>query len=116
LFRADYFRQSLELLKRLLSGGGGWCNSDMLGSFCDTSIAMAFLRNLVPTGAFDIIQQIWLFLWFAVCTAICIKAPSSHDLVDKKIRSNKWFIYLGILFFLSFIGLSQISKFIYFNF
>lgn len=116
LFRADYFRQSLEIFKRLVLGGGGWCNSEMVGSFCDSSIAMAFLRNLVPSGPFNIVQQIWLLLWFAACTLICVKLPSSHEMIDKKNRSNKWFLYLGILFFLSFVGLSQISKFIYFNF
>ena len=116
LFRADYFRQSLDIFKKLFWGGSGLGHADMVGAFCDTSIAMAFLRNLVSTNAFDVIQQVWLLLWFAACTLVCIKLPSSHELIDKKNRSNKWFLYLGALFFLSFIGLSQISKFIYFNF
>ncbi len=115
-FRADYFRQSLQLLTRLIQGGIGWGHEDMIASFCDTSIVMALLQNLVPATAFGVIQQIWLLLWFVVCTVICVKLPSSHEMIDKKNRSNKWFIYLGILFFLSFLGLSQISKFIYFNF
>lgn len=115
-FRADYFRQALQLLKRLIIGGGGFGHADMISSFCDTSVIMTVTKHLLPQNAFTTVQQIWLLLWFAACTLICIKAPSSHEMIEKKNRSNKWFIYLGILFFLSFIGLSQISKFIYFNF
>ena len=38
------------------------------------------------------------------------------EIIEKRIRTNKYFILLGLLFAWTFVWLPQISKFIYFNF
>lgn len=115
-FRAEFFRQPFHLLARLVTGGGGLCQEAMLSIFCENSAFMALLEGTLPATAYGIAQQICMALWFVVWTIVCVWAPSSHEVVAKKIRSNRYFALLGILFAWTFLWLSQISKFIYFNF
>lgn len=115
-FRAEFFRQPFQLLKRLFTGGGGWCQEALLTVACDNSAVMAFLEGILPATAYAWAGQLGMFLWFVLWTVVCVLAPSSHELIEKKIRTNKYFVVLGILFAWTFLWLLQISKFIYFNF
>lgn len=115
-FRAEYFRQPFRLLARLITGGGGLCQEALLLPACENSVLMTFLEGLLPGGGYAWAQQICMLLWFVAWIIICAKAPSSHEIVAKRIRSNRYFMALGVLFAWTFVWLLQISKFIYFNF
>lgn len=115
-FRADYFTQAYHLLLQLIRGGSGWCDQTMLDAFCNASTLISITGYFVPENLFHAIQQIWVVLWFFCGTVVCVRMPSSHEIVERRIRSPKYFIYLIFLFTASFIALSQVSKFIYFNF
>ncbi len=116
-FRADYSKQPFHLLKRLFVGGGGLCQEPLLSAFTDSTISLAVVEIFTISGVFAVLQQVWILLWFAVWTFVCVKMPSSHEMVEKRNRSWAYYGFaLGLIFALSFICLSRISKFIYFNF
>ena len=115
-FRAEYTMQPFYLLERLFVGGGGLCVDSMLTEACSGSIGILLLQRILSPQWAVAAKQIWVFLFFVFWTVVCVKMPSTHEIVEKKIRTERYFLYLGILFLLSFIGLSQVSKFIYFNF
>ena len=115
-FRADYFRQPFRLFERIIHGGGGWCAESMVGAFCEGSLWMTVFQAFFTDGQLQIICQTALGIWFLVWTTGCVYFPSSHEIVKKQYRSNTYFLYLGILLAWSFMWLSQMSKFIYFNF
>lgn len=115
-FRAEYMSQAFQLLMRVLVGGGGWCNEALLAVSSDNSIGIAFIGGFLSTSMLEVARQIGVFLWFVIWTLVCVVAPSSHEIIAKKIRTNKYFVMLGLLFAWTFIWLPQISKFIYFNF
>lgn len=115
-FRADYFRQPFRLFERMLFGGSGLCMESMVNAFCEGSVWMTLLEVFVPLKWIPVIGQITTGLWFLVWTIGCVCLPSSHEMVKKQNRSTRYFIYLGILLAWSFMWLSQVSKFIYFNF
>ena len=115
-FRADYFRQPFCLFERMLRGGSGLCLESMVNVFCEGSVWMTLLEEFVPLQWLPTISQIAVALWFLVWTIGCVCLPSGHEIVKKQNRSTVYFIYLGILLAWSFMWLSQVSKFIYFNF
>ena len=115
-FRADYTRQPFQLLERLFAGGGGWCQDVLLEAACDNTLGIVLLTKMIVPEIMVIIKQIWAAVLFGFWTWVCVKMPSSHEIVEKKNRSGGYFIFLGVLFMWSFVCLSQVSKFIYFNF
>ena len=115
-FRADYSKQPFYLLARLFQGGGGLCQEPLLASLCDNTVGMAILGGFVSANILAVLQQVWVIVWFLLWTIVCVKLPSSHEMVERKNRSTGYFMFLGVLFVWSFIWLSQVSKFIYFNF
>lgn len=115
-FRAEFFRQPFQLMKRLLVGGGGLCQEALLSVSSDNSVAVALLSNLFPSILLETVRQGSIALWFLIWIAVCVLAPSSHEIVEMKIRRNRYFIILGLLFAWTLTWLPQISKFIYFNF
>lgn len=115
-FRADYTKQPFFLLAGLFQGGAGWCISPMLTALCDNTVGMALLERFVDATILVWLQQVWVIVWFLFWTWVCVKLPSSHEIVERKKRSTGYFLFLGVIFTWSFIWLSQLSKFIYFNF
>ncbi len=115
-FRADYSKQPFYLLERLFVGGAGLCQESLLAALSDHTIGLILLEGLVPAGVLGALEQAWMIVWFLLWMIFCVKLPSSHEIVAKKNRSTKYFMVLGMLFVWSFIWLSQVSKFIYFNF
>lgn len=115
-FRADYFTVAYRLLLQLKYGGGGLCDPAMLEAFCGSSTLISVINYLAPAQLASGVQQIWVAVWFLLSIFVCVRMPSSHEMVSRKIRSPRYFVYLSFLFLASFISLSQVSKFIYFNF
>ncbi len=115
-FRADYSRQPFYLLAHLFTGGGGLCQEPLVTALCENAVSLAVLENLVSPAVFAGLQQIWMVVWFVLWTVVCVKLPSSHEMIEKKNHSTGYFVFLGIVFTWSFVCLSQVSKFIYFNF
>lgn len=115
-FRADYFRQPFRLFERMLWGGSGLCTESMVNAFCEGSVWMTLLGAFLSPEWLPVAGQIALIIWFVIWTAGCVYLPSSHEMVKRQNRSMAYFIYLGILLAWSFMWLSQVSKFIYFNF
>lgn len=115
-FRADYFGQAFQLFKSVLCGGGGWCNADMVNALCNNSLWMELLAFFVNETGMQVVSQVAVVLWFVLWTVGVVCLPSSHLIVKRKCRSLPYFVYLGLLFAWSFMWLSQVSKFIYFNF
>lgn len=95
-FRAENLRQPFILVKRVFIGG---LNGTAQGLFSQISGKNLFFAA-------------WLFLG----TVLCMLAPSSHELAEHKIRRHGYYIGLAMLFFGALIRLSEVSKFIYFNF
>ena len=115
-FRADYSRQPFYFLPRLIFGGGGFCQQPLLDALCPNAVGLVLLERFLPVGAMAFMQQLWVILWLFAGTFVCVKFPSSHEIVEKKNRSTGYLFLLGFLFAWTFLGLTQISKFIYFNF
>lgn len=115
-FRAEFFRQPWYLLRQVVSGGAGWLSGDMVSVFCDNTIWKLTLERVMTVSALQWLCQAVVTLWCVFGVIICVKFPSSHELVRAKRRSGIWYVWLSILFVWSFTWLSQVSKFIYFNF
>ncbi len=115
-FRAEYFRQAFVLLRRVFVGGGGLCQSFLLEAFSRNTVWMTLLESTARSGLLTWAGHTALAGWFLFWTLVCVKMPSSHQIVARKIRSGAYFLGLGILFVWSFLWLSRVSKFIYFNF
>ena len=115
-FRADYTRQPLVVFEQLLLGGGGWCNDILLSASCDNVLGVAVLSKFLAPVWVAVLRQVWTGAVFLLGVLLCVKLPSSHEMVQKECKSGGYFLYLGVLFVWSFVCLSQISKFIYFNF
>lgn len=115
-FRAEYFRQAYYLLKRVITGGLGGVSNVMAQALCQGGIGWilgeAYLPRELLMGCARVITLVWAVIW----TVVCVKAPSTHELVKRKRRGTGWFVWLSSLFTLAFYCMSQLSKFIYFNF
>ncbi len=115
-FRAEFFRQPWYLLRRFVSGGAGGIHAEMLAAFCSDTVWKLILERLVSAPVLSAACQGIVAVWFVFWIFFCVRLPSSHELVEKRIRRTSWFLFLSILFACSFMCLSQVSKFIYFNF
>lgn len=115
-FRADYFSQAYYLIKRIFVGGFGGVSNVMATALCRGGIGWVLGERYLPKNLMLGICRVLTLLWVLLWTAVCVKAPSSHQLVKSKHRSIKWFVWLSLIFSLAFFTMSQLSKFIYFNF
>jgi len=115
-FRAEFSKQPFYLLQRLFVGGGGLCVDILLTEFCSGFSGLVLLERMISGEALAVVQQIWILVWFGLWIFVCVKMPSSHEIVEKKKRTMPYFFALGMLFVWAFSWLSQVSKFIYFNF
>lgn len=115
-FRADNLLQPFKLVYMMVLGGAGGFTQGIVNSICEKNMIMVFLGNFLPVPIVNILSQGMTLLWIAVPIILCVKAPSSHEIVGRKCRSNSYFLWLALLFVWSISKLSQVSKFIYFNF
>ncbi|MDE7353571.1 MAG: MBOAT family protein [Acetatifactor sp.] len=114
-FRAEYFGQSLKLFAQA-AGGGMQIHPDMISAAWDHTIWKAVLERLVSGQVLQMVGAAALAGWFVLWTVICVKLPSSHEMVERRRRGTTYYIALGTVFATAFLQLSQVSKFIYFNF
>jgi alginate O-acetyltransferase complex protein AlgI len=115
-FRAEYFRQPWHLFTRIIAGGWDGIHPDMLDALYNGSVLGVTLDRLVPLAIAQPLMQILFAGYFVLWTFVCARCPSSHETIRKKDSRTGYFIWLALLFTLSFMALSQVSKFIYFNF
>ena len=115
-FRATYLEQPLHLFMQIFKRPFEGISFPLCGVLFEDSILWETLRNLVPLGVLEICGPILIVSWFLLWVIVCVKAPSSHELVMRKQRSVKWSIWIGFLFALCILKLTQVSEFIYFNF
>ncbi len=115
-FRADNLLQPFKLVYMMVFGGIGGFTQGIVNSICEKNILMVFLERFVSEAAMGPICQIMTALWVAGALFMCVKAPSVHEIVGNKCRKHWYFLWLAILLVWSVSKLSQVSKFIYFNF
>ena len=115
-FRAEFFRQPWYLFKQAIVGGAAGIHGEMVRFFCEKSMWKLTLERIMSGSAIQIICQAVMTGWFAFWILVCVKFPSSHDIVGRKIRKTGYYIFLSALFAASLVQLSQVSEFIYFNF
>lgn len=115
-FRADNLLQPFKLVYMMVFGGFGGFTEGLVGSVCEKNFLMVLLGRYLSGAVMDILSQAVTALWFAIPLILCVKAPSSHEIVGRKCRSNGYFLWLALLLLWSVSKLSQVSKFIYFNF
>lgn len=116
-FRADFLRQPWYLLKQIIIGGFGCIHTDMLAVFYSNTLWYLTLERIITSpSALQIICQLAVTVWTLLWLFVCMKLPVSHEIIARRNRSTGWYLILSILFVCSFTYLSQVSKFIYFNF
>lgn len=115
-FRAEYFRQPWRLLGRLLGGGSGRVHTAITTALCDGSIWLIILERFLGEGILQAICEAVTVGWFVFWSVVCVRFPSSHDMVQRKCRKTSYYLFLSISFVMAVMQLSQVSKFIYFNF
>ena len=115
-FRADNMLQPFKLVYMMVFGGLGGFTEGIVNSICEKNILMVFLTRFCSEPVMAVLSQVMTALWVVVQLVICVKAPSSHEIVAKKYRKQWYFLWLALLLVWSVTKLSQVSKFIYFNF
>ncbi len=115
-FRADDLLQPFKVIYMMVFGGFGGFTDGIVNAICEKNMLTVFLSNFLGEGAMGLINQIMTALWIVGPIVMCVKAPSTHELVERKCRKHWYFLWLMILFVWSVSKLSQVSKFIYFNF
>lgn len=115
-FRADDLLQPFKLVYMMVFGGGGGFTEGIVNSICDKNILIVFLDRFVNEAVMRGICQIMTALWVAGALVLCVKAPSVHEIVGYQCRKRWYFLWLTLLLVWSVSKLSQVSKFIYFNF
>lgn len=115
-FRADNLLQPFKLVYMMVLGGAGGFTEGMTNSICENNLLPAFMGRFLSEPVLSVFLQVITALWIAVPLVMCVKAPSSHEIVAGNCRKNRYFLWLAFLFIWSVCKLSQVSKFIYFNF
>lgn len=115
-FHTESVVLSLRLFKSVVSGGVGGFTQDIVAAVCERNLVIMFAEYFTGGNIVGILSQIITALWLLGGMAICVAAPSSHEIVKRDYRRHGYFCLLAILFFLSVIRLSEVSTFIYFNF
>lgn len=115
-FRADSLIQPFKLYYTLIFGGGGGFLPGVVDAVCLKSAGTVLAARFLGEGIVGILSQITVGAWLAGGTALCALAPSAHEVVASKCRRKAYFAALAFLFVWSVTRLSDVSKFIYFNF
>ena len=115
-FRADDLLQPFKLVYMMVFGGGGGFTESLVNVVCEKNTLLTFLGYFVGDNCLAVLSQIMTAVWIIGPLVMCVKAPSTHEMVAGKCRKHWYFVYLAGLFVWSVCKLSQVSKFIYFNF
>ncbi len=116
-FGTESVRLPLQLFGRVFAGGISGGLPQLSQALCDGSF-LYFLLSLMPglKGSMEVWMQMITVIWLLGGFLLCVAAPSSHEIVAAKCRKGSCFLALSALLFAVVIHLSEISKFIYFNF
>lgn len=115
-FRADYLTQPLDLLKQVVVRPFSGVSLQLAGILCEDSFLWETLKRVLSESVFIRCGQGMAYIWFVLWILICVKAPSSHQIVEKGKRTVGRSMLLGLIFALAVLKMSQVSEFIYFHF
>lgn len=105
-----------KLFAMVLLGGVGGFTQGVVDAFCGKNLLVALSGYFLSDHALGFFTQFLTAVWLAGGTILCVAAPSSHEIIEKKYRRQLYYFLLAVLFSLSVVRLSEVSKFIYFNF
>lgn len=105
-----------KLFAMVILGGFGGFTQGVVDAICEKNILMTLAGYFVGENVMGLFAQLITAIWLVCGTVLCVAAPSSHEIVEKKCRGQWYYFLLALVFLLSVIRLSQVSKFIYFNF
>lgn len=115
-FQADNLLQPFKLIYMMVVGGPGGFTDGIVNAICEKNILVTFVGCFVNSTAMELINQFMTAVWIVGALVMCVKAPSTHEIVGYRCRKRWYFLWLAVLFVWSVSKLSQVSKFIYFNF
>jgi len=115
-FAAQDMLQPFKLMYMMVLGGFGGFTQGIVNAVCEKNILVVFLDYFCSEGMMSLINQLITTGWFIGGLLLCVKAPSTHEIVAAKHRRQGYFLWLALLFVWSVTKLSLVSKFIYFNF
>lgn len=108
--------QPIKLFAMVILGGFGGFTQTILDAICGKNLLITLAGYLVSENVMGLLMQLVTTIWLVGGTVVCVAAPSSHEIVERKYRKQGYYFLLALVFILSVIRLSQVSKFIYFNF
>lgn len=116
VFRSDSLEQAGLLLHKLFLGGNqsfvvGLSNTLQIP---ETYIIRKGLEMLMPQ--MQNLFYIFCMVFILVLSGVLVAGPKAEQWIEKKGRTWKGLFLLATLFVWSFISLSQVSTFLYFNF
>lgn len=106
----------LRLFSRVFCGGLGNTWTMLSQGFCEDSFFISLFAMFAGAETVQAVSSIYMFLWLCAGLLICVAVPSTHEIVAKKHRNQFYYLGLAVLFFAAVVHLSDVSKFIYFNF
>lgn len=116
IFRSESLQQAALLWKKLFTGG----NTGML---IGISNVLQFPENYVLRKAFELLMPEYVNIVYLVTLAallvisiILVRGSRAQQWIEEKGRTVSGLLCLATLFTWSFISLSQVSTFLYFNF
>lgn len=115
-FGMESIVQPFKLFAMVLLGGVGGFTQEVVGAFCGKNLLVTLSGYFLSGHALGLFMQFLTAVWLAGGIILCVAAPSSHEIVEKKCRRQLYYLFLAIVFFSSVVRLSEVSKFIYFNF
>ncbi|MBO7334152.1 MAG: MBOAT family protein [Lachnospiraceae bacterium] len=117
IFRCENMSDALMMIQKMFAGGfhnrfTGMCNclyiSENYALLKANEILGLPFANLIFIVSFCLLMLIsFLFIW---------RGPRAKDWIEKKALTTKGIVTLAALFTWSFISLSKVSEFLYFNF
>ena len=116
IFRSDSLQQAGMLFKKLFAGGN---NGFLVGVFNTLIVPENYGIRKFLEMAFPQWQNAFLGACFVLLLVVCIVlicGEKAEVWIEKKGCTRKGIILLAVLFVWSFISLSQVSTFLYFDF
>lgn len=116
VFRCDSLEQAFVFWKKLFAGG-------MTGMFFGVCNVLQFPENYVLRKVLDMLAPQYLnifyvlnFLGLLLICIVLVRGKKAEEWIQTKGQSAKGAFCMATLFVWSFISLSQVSTFLYFNF
>lgn len=105
-----------KLFAMVILGGFGGFIPTIIDAICEKNLLITLAGYFVSENAMGVLMQLVTAIWLVGGVVLCVAAPSSHEIVERKCRKQWYYFLLALVFILSVVRLSQVSKFIYFNF